>query len=350
MNKEYETIGIIDDAISAIWTTNYTDIGDFELYLPATAKNIDLLVQDRYLYRESDYESDTDTYNNVMIIGKIQLTTNVEQGNFLIVTGESLETILTRRIIWSQTKLSGTVEDGIRQVITDNIINPSIADRKISDFVLGARQGFGETSTTQVTYDNVAEWIIEVCATYEYGFKVVLRNKKFVFELYKGTNRSYSQAETPVVIFAAEYDNLENSDYQYDKKEYKNIALVAGEGEGLGRRTKQVGSGSGLGRRELYVDAREVQSNDGEINSNDYGAMLTEKGAEKLAECGITELFSGEVSAEGNYTLNRDYFLGDLVHVINEYGIATNPRITSITDVEDENGRHVLPVFSKWEV
>ena len=54
--------------------------------------------------------------------------------------------------------------------------------------------------------------------------------------------------------------------------------------------------------------------------------------------------------SDGNYVLNKDYFLGDIVQVINEYGISATPRIIEIIESEDENGTSVVPTFSTWEV
>lgn len=48
--------------------------------------------------------------------------------------------------------------------------------------------------------------------------------------------------------------------------------------------------------------------------------------------------------------MNEDYFLGDVVQVINEYGISAAPRIVEIIESEDENGKSTVPTFSTWEV
>lgn len=48
--------------------------------------------------------------------------------------------------------------------------------------------------------------------------------------------------------------------------------------------------------------------------------------------------------------MNKDYFLGDIVQVINAYGIRAMPRIIEIIESEDENGASTVPTFSTWEV
>ena len=59
-------LDMIDTFKSCIWTVQYFSTNDFELVVPATDKNIDLLQKDRLLCRDKD--RDGDMWNNVMII------------------------------------------------------------------------------------------------------------------------------------------------------------------------------------------------------------------------------------------------------------------------------------------
>lgn len=49
-----------------------------------------------------------------MIVEKIQITSDTEDGNHVTVTGRSLESILDRRIVWGQKLLSGNLQNGIK--------------------------------------------------------------------------------------------------------------------------------------------------------------------------------------------------------------------------------------------
>ena len=133
-----------------------------------------------------------------------------------------------------------------------------------------------------------------------------------------------------------------------DNNSYANVAIVAGEGEGLNRKKTTTGSTSatGLQRYEVFVDAKDISSNEGAITNADYIKMLAEKGSEKLAELQTVVTFDGEVDATRNYILNRDFYLGDMVQIINEYGITKKTRITEIIESEDENGASVIPTFA----
>lgn len=342
LNKQLEIIDILDQAESIIWTDRYNSPGDFEIYIPANDRVIDVLQIDYYVMRR---ESDM-----VGIIKNISLTTDAENGNYYTVTGRDLKSILERRIIWTQTQLSGNAERAIRRLVTENIIAPSVDDRKISNFVLGDVVGLTETISQQFTGDNLLEAIQSICESLNYGFKVTLENKQFVFSLYKGVDRSENQNSVPRVTFSPEFDNLVSTDYNWDETNYKNVALVMGEGEGAARRRQTVGSASGLDRYELYVDSRDVSSNDGTVTEEDYQAQLNQQGVEALAETAIVETFDGEVISGMTYIYNQDFFLGDVVTAENEFGIRAAVRVTEVIESEDATGYKIIPTFNNWRL
>ena len=193
---------IIDTFSSCIWTMQYFDVNDFELIVPGTERNVDLLTAGTMLVRASDVSNGV--YKNVMVVENIELDFDVEKGWQMKVTGGGLKKIVGRRIVWTQTNLSGTVEDGIRRVITENIISPSVPARVIPGFTMTARKGFPDTFEAQLFGDNIAEWLVEVCQQYGYGWDVYIANGGFVFDLYQGTDRTYNQSTVTPVVFSAE--------------------------------------------------------------------------------------------------------------------------------------------------
>ena len=81
-----------------------------------------------------------------------------------------------------------------------------------------------------------------------------------------------------------------------------------------------------------------------------YSVYLLNRGAENLAEFGEVKTFEGSVIPDVTFTYKKDYFLGDIVSVENEYGIQANARIVEVVEVMDENGYSVEPKFSNMEV
>lgn len=75
-------------------------------------------------------------------------------------------------------------------------------------------------------------------------------------------------------------------------------------------------------RRELYIDARDIQSDsdpDNPLTPEQYTAVLTTRGNEKLSEHQLVQSFSVNIRDRGaTYTLGEDYQLGDTITVIDE--------------------------------
>jgi hypothetical protein len=127
-------VDLVDTFKSVIWNVQFYGFSEFELVVPGTPANIQKFKMDRYLVRDSDMSGGT--YRNVMVIESVVLSFTVDDGWILTLSGRGLKSIVARRVIWQQTNLKGRVENGIRKVITDNIVSPSVAARKISNFIL----------------------------------------------------------------------------------------------------------------------------------------------------------------------------------------------------------------------
>lgn len=340
LDSSLAPIAIIDSYASLIWTKRYYSPGDFELYIPANKNLLNYLQMGNFIKREDD--------NTVMIIEKIQIKTDVENGDFFTITGRSLESIIARRIFIRQMQFSGTIAQVIHQAIYDNFIIvdlPSTSNRTIPNFVIGEMCETSEIITQQVSYENVAEWLEAICRAYSYGWRIIVNsNNKMEFQLYSGRETE--------VIFSDEFDNLITTEYVISKENYKTYASVLGEGEGLDRKRWNVDitRDEGLDRFELYVDARDISSNDGTISITDYNKLLKERGYEKLKEHSVTRAFSGEVEPSTTYKYKVDYNLGDIITVQTSYGIGAHPRIVEIIENWDESGYKVVPTFEEMEV
>lgn len=347
IDESNNVIDIITTFKSCIWNVQYFGQNDFELIMDAS--KIGAVQPGNRLVRTDDVSNGV--FKNVMAIQNFEMSFDSESGWLLKLTGHGLKNdILRRRIVWTQTNLDGTVEGGIRQVITENVISPSDTDRKIDDFRLDTANGFTETIDAQLFGENIAEWLETVCMTYGYGWDVYIDNGDYVFTLYKGTDRTYSQNVNPVVVFSPEFDNLLTSTYSYNLQTYQNAAMIGGEGEGTSQRKAYIGSATGIDRYEAYIDGSSVSSNGEIITEAQYIKMLQEYGQLEINKTEMQETFSGSIDYQHPFEINEDFFLGDLVQVENEKGITAAPRITEVIYSEDDNGFTVVPTFSEWEV
>lgn len=334
LDREFRVISVIDSFSSLIWCRRYAECGEFELYLPATTKNMIAIQPGNFVSRKDD----PTTY----LIEYISISTDEESGDYITAKGRDLKCILGQRIVWTQTTVSGTVEACIRKLVTDNVISPILIDRKIPGFSLSSLNGMSDQMEMQITGDNLLEKIAEICKSYGYGFDVVRSGAEMIFEVFQGKNRSRAQSELPRVVFSPGFDNLITSSYEYNQTGYKNVVLVAGEGEGTARKTVVYGSGEGINRYELYDDSRNVSTNDGEVSTDEYNTLLQEQGKAALSEHTLEESFACTIEMTRNYIYKKDFDIGDIVTIENEYGIGQNARIAAVTESWSEAGEYAI--------
>ncbi|MBQ3326183.1 MAG: siphovirus ReqiPepy6 Gp37-like family protein [Clostridia bacterium] len=351
--------GVVEGFSSVIWTNRYDTTGDFELTVPATPENVELLTRGRYLVRAQDI--DDVLWRHCKVIERREVITSEEDGDTMTVAGRDLQSILHRRVVRRQTNLAGYVDDCVRSLIEMAFALP--ADQSEEGIVVpyfGIRTPFNITNRykmrMQITGANVEEKIAELCQTYGYGYDMYLvdmrENNVFTpgFELYEGTDRSIGQTVNQPVVFSDGFDNLISSDYIENGENFANVAYVAGEGEGDNRTILTVGEGSGLDRYEIWVDARNASSNNGDIPTAVYRAMLKQDGDGALAEASLVNDFNAEVEAGATYVYGEDYNLGDIVSIQTPYSGTQRVRIIEVTESEDETGNTTLITFGNPDI
>lgn len=348
-DEKMNTVAVIDYCKSVIWHSKYCGAGDFELMIPMMPAGAYLLetIKEGYFF----YRKDSKT---VMMAQKIELKTNVESGDYLLISGASAECLIGRRIIWQQTNLSGKVCDCVKRLMNENLIDPADARRRIDIIKMGQGVSVETTMQKQVTGNNLSDSVEEILSTYGLGYcleyKVIGKPGAMQFKILQGADRSVGNKQgNPAVRFSPEFDNVLASDFAEDYTALKNVALVAGEGEGTARRSVTVGEGSGLTRRELYVDSRNTSSNDGEISDADYNSMLQQEGVDALSQTQVTRTFAGEIEPDVNYHYGTDYFIGDIITVQNEYNIGFRARIAEIVENDDSDGYAMVVVLEYTE-
>lgn len=415
LNKNLETVGIIDRYRSLIWADRYRELGDCEIYAEASPENIGLLQMGYYLARVDD----------VMVcrITKIELDTSAEDGDYLIATGTDVKGLLDQRIIWDTAICTGAAETFIRDLVTAAAINPADTARKLKKangnalMALGTAAGFTEQLDEQVSYKNLGVKIREYCKTYGWGYRVWLESGLLKFGLYAGTDRSSS------VFFSDEYENLASTQYINSRQQIQNVALVGGAGEGAERKKATYGTDSGVDRFEVFVDQKSLSpvikykelkeiytggsfilsggvyiyrassydvliidaehqawleayyvgtvvtvggvsyyritdaelatlatnsptdETDVTLTELIYHSYLLNAGVTALAGKGETETFAGSIIPDVTFIYRMDYFLGDIVHVENEFGISADARIVEVVESVDDNGYSAEPKF-----
>lgn len=340
LDKSFNSVAVVDCFKSLIWAKRYYKCGDFELYIPANTELLPLLQKDFFVVREDD--------DTVMIIERVFIQTDAENGDYFIISGRSLESILARRVVLSQTVIeTSDVVQGIKYLVTRHTGNGDPDSyRAFPNFTIDDSLQISEDYKAQFTGQVLLDAVSSICQRFQIGFKMSLLGSNIVLSFYQG-------AEVDVV-FSPEFDNIINSQYVTDSSNLSNYAIVAGQGEGSSRFIVNVPratpSERGFELREIWVDARDIQSNGSEIPTTDYAWMLSERGREKLAEHDVSSAFDAEIEASMTFAYKTDYHLGDIVTVTNEYGITANPRIVEVIESWDESGYKVVPKFDALEV
>ena len=285
LDTSFNAVAVIEAYRSFIWTERYEDIGDFELYVPASAPYLDKLRNDFYIMcsespiREARIDEDpgglqTSKLIKLMIIEKIEYKTDLEDGNSVLISGRSLESILERRIVWKEdgsiteinrdaiyksgaylnpewegdTTSSIPIEHAIGYLIHLNIAYGASANRKIENFLmyynvddeLHPDTRIREASIRPCSYrgNTLYDVIRDICKQCEVSFNVRWNSSPnsqgyecFVLYLYKGNSHLSSQSANGYVCFSTEFDNLLSSDNSLDMSTYKTMAYYLGKGE-----------------------------------------------------------------------------------------------------------------------
>lgn len=376
LDKSFEVVSLCDTFSSLIWTERYSGYGDFELYLPASIENINMFPRGFYLslIEPPVYDKNgkkIEIRNDVMIVEKTELSTDLEEGDRLVVSGRSLESLLLRRVIPKKVKYESTdPREIIKTILNENIIDPSEPARKIHNFKIAMDSSQRPDTKDKRTYefdgDYVYDAIKTICDDYDWGFSLDLktddnwRTSYLAFSTVYGTDRSYEQTKNPYMVFSPRFDNLISSDTIEDDTEFYNSAYVASTEETKDNKTrrliKYVPNNSGRSEwdiRETFYTNSDAKLNDGNNNprpDSDIYSELEKYGKDELKTQKSNDSFDAEIALLNSVQYHRDYDIGDLIQFDNVYGVNRTARITEYVRNEDDNGYREYPTFTPLSV
>lgn len=337
-NREIEFQGIFESYYSFIWRRKYHQAGEFELHCLLTDNTLKLLKKGNIITKKDDLEAAYITYRN--------LTQDEEGQEVLEVRGHFLTNYLGQRIIWGRAVFDSEIENAMRLLVHYQAINPLNEDRKINNLILNNSKGFSQRIKYQVSNRNLLDELERLSNVSGLGYRIILdwQNKRFLFDVYKGLDRTVNQSTNPRAIFSTQFENVLSQDYMETVDKFKNVALIAGEGEGVERKTVSIGEGIGLDRHELFVDAKDLQQE--ELGEEEYLEQLEQRGKTELSEYQEIISFDSLVNLQSNLTYKKDYDLGDIVTTTNrKWGLTLHSRITEIEEIYEADGMRLNAVF-----
>lgn len=263
MDAYFNTTKIVDAYSSCIWNDEYIGYGDFELCIPMDLGSYAGIKIGGYAsIRES---------NRYMYIEEMSITTSVTEGNLLVITGRSLECLLTFRVIRNASILTGNLQNCIMRLLNNCAITADNKNRYIPGLIFKTSTDPAITKLN-INYelkagDNLYDTIYAICDAYKIGFRILpLEDGKMEFGLYSGVDRSYAQTNNPWVVFSPKMENLNSSEMTNDTSNWKTTAygefkytLQSVDDQGNLIETEQTmyvevgGSAKNLDRREIYV-------------------------------------------------------------------------------------------------
>lgn len=337
-DRELNFQGIIEGYSNFRWIRKYSKCGEFELHCGLTSEALGLLKKGNIVWKKDDFEAGYINHRN--------LKQDAEGKEILVVRGKFLTGYLSQRIIWGIETLNTTSELAIKQLVNSNAINPSNTDRKIDLMLLGEVKGYAQTVSMQTSYKNLLDEAENIASTNDLGIRTLIdiQNRQMIFDIYEGVDRTAGQNVNAPAIFSKEFENILEQEFIDSSTNFRNIALIAGEGEGSLRQLTTIGQGIGLDRREIFIDARDLQQED--LSTNEYIELLKNRGQIKLSEYADIQTFDSKINLNSNLTYKKDFDLGDLVTCTSKkWGITIDTRITEIEEIHDSNGKQINVIF-----
>lgn len=274
-------LGRIEVWVSLYWDEPYNTEGSMTLEVRPTEENLQLLREGRWLRR-----SDSD------VPMRICHRSNENTDANLVVTGFPGTWIFTKRVSTAIVQ-NENAEQAMRRLVAEMQPWPRL--------VLGELAGFDTVFRQQTSGGSVMDYLTTIAAACDLGFRVRLTgknmDKSLVFEIYR-------PAADPNHRYSTKWGNLQQAAWAFGDSDYCNVAVVQGAGEGTSRVTVTVGETdlTGTERRELYVDARDIQpdTDSGETAASlSYLQKLQDRGGTKLLDQLRTGSIEMELDGEG---------------------------------------------------
>lgn len=328
IDREFNFLGQIDEYESFIATKKWHSIGNFELHLNIKNTHAEYLQKENIIFTD-----ERKAY--VILYREIDSITNN-----LIVKGLELKSYLGRWIVYPPKGYANYRVNSNVETIMKEYIQATLNRKGITNIVVAENLNRGNTTVYQSRYKNLADELEKLSLASNLGWDIALDldNNRFIFDVVEGRDVTVNQDTLPPAIFAIEYDNIAEQKLIDSKLDYRNTAIVAGQGEGVDRAITIVGDSQGYDSFETFIDARDLE------NDNDLPA----RGEQKLSETQEILTFDSRVLTDKNLVYEEDFKLGDIATIQNnQWNITTDRRITELTEIYESTGFRLDVAFGE---
>lgn len=348
LDDDFRKIDILRKYTFAQYEDKFRDIGTFKINAEITEENMFLLDKTKQHFILFDDRI-------LCVIDSVEKDSDGEFEKSIVVTGRTASYILEERVINGTINFTGNTAEYVHTLINSEFINTqnkrkiyfnlSYDDKNYIDYVCSK-------VNKQVTGGIVLGEIIDYMEQDNIGFDIVpnlvptttVRDTvtnivDFDFVIMAGKDRRKQNVKGNIpIVFSQSLSNIERTSYNFDKKQHKDVAYVAGEGENKERKWFEIDRGTtqtGWNRRELYIDARDIQSEneDGTVMPDaDYEKLIRQRTEEKFSDNNLSEVYSSTIAQTSKYIYGVDYYKGDLVTIVDdELNITIDAQVIGVT-------------------
>lgn len=367
MNSNFKIIDTLKKYTFAQYEDKFRDIGTFSVMAQLVDGN-------KYLLNDKEqYYILFDEYT-IGKIEKIEKDSDSEYSKTLNITGKLANVLFTQRVINSQLTFKGNDANYVTTLMNKCFdLDKADGKRYVNiNILLGVDTG-NTTIDKQITGGYLWDELQDIMDSGDYGIffepsiKSVFSDKydnetnidHWNFSFSHGNDRRVGNKHglTPL-IFSQSLSNISRTSYSKDVENYKNVTYVAGEGEGTNRKWYElninqddaIGEQMGWNRSELWVDARDLQSEDAngnKITQAQYEANIKARAEEKAKENTVVNTYEATLTVK-RLKYREDFQKGDWVTVKDEeLGIIIDAQITSVT-VTEQNSEMIYDVTLKY--
>lgn len=293
------------------------------------------------------------------VIESVKRESDSEASKVFTIKGSLALKLLEYRVIKGQVTFKGKSYKYIEELVKQNLIMSDDENRNVAlvvEFEDEERlKQICSTVDKQVTGGSLWDEISEVAEADK--LRIILKPNVGVINtehpqnivgwtliIGAGEDRTRHRANNAVssVMFSQSLSNIANTDYATDRSKLRNTVYIAGEGEGADRKWYNIdvnsdvtfGERTGWNRRELWVDARDIQSeqDNKKLTDAEYEELMKQRADEKAKDNDLSEEYTATVTnITKQYTYKTDYNIGDFVTVADEeLGMEIDAQITNV--------------------
>ena len=335
-DKELNLLGVVDYFVSLRWRRKYFEAGEFEIVLPVNDYMMQFIDTDVIVMRNN--------YTEAGIIETIEFSDNGTNEEVTI-SGRFLTSLLSRRIVKSKINFSGNTIEGMNTIV--NAMTPLTTQWETETVTMSSPH-----IDFQVTYKNVYDYLCKLSEYSNIGIRLVpnIDSKVYMFEVWKGLDRTSGQTENEEYSFSDDNYNIEQGKLVKSEKTKANYILVGGTGEEDNRILVTVDTGkTGFDLYEMFSDQKSLSNKD--LSDSVYRAKLQSVGEGKISD----GTFQLEVTALVQQDYKVKWNLGDVVNIKKEkWGVYTTYRIIEVEETIEDGKKTIYPTFgnplsSAWD-